>query len=100
MQNLMEATAWVIGGGGAGILAYALLETMPFQGDLTPKGKRFLAGVLCCVIGILVYLFTVYMGWEPTCGGDARCWIEGCANTALVAFATSQAIHGTRDLPA
>jgi len=95
-ESLETILAWIISGGGAGILAYAGMDCLPLDAWTKPQ-KRALSFIMAGVIGVLAYLATVSMQYAPVCP-DWRCWIEQVVQVIAVAIPVSQAIHGARDL--
>ena len=58
MVNLLDFLSWVLTP-GAGVLAYWLMENVPFLANLEPTVKRFVAFGLSAVFGILAFLAMV-----------------------------------------
>ncbi len=94
-MDLQTVLAWVISGGGAGILAYLALEE--FGEFLEPKVKRYLAIAFTAVLGGGAYALAVWAGYVPT-PVDAQGWIEALSPVLFAAFGLSQIIHGERNL--
>ena len=95
-ESLESILAWVVSGGGAGVLAYVFMDHLPL--DLwTHKQKRALSFVVAGVVGVLAYGATVSLQYAPMCP-DWRCWVEQVVQVIALAIPVSQSIHGARDL--
>lgn len=95
--TLEEGLAWVMSGGGAGVITYILIDKVPFLKKLAPDYKRYAS------IGIVVAL--AWLGWGATMlmkfspmPETWRAWIESGFSISFVAITTSQLTHGVRDL--
>jgi len=97
-STLEGLLAWVISGGGAGVLAYVFIDHMPVEIP-NSKLKRLVAFVVTAALAILAYAGTVAAGYAPECV-TAVCWAEEIVQVLCLAFGLGQGIHGVRDLPA
>ncbi len=97
-MELKDFLAWLVTGGGAGVIAYVLVDQVAWLQELAPRTKRLAAIVLSAVLAILGYLVMMAMGYEawPL---TVYQWIERLFFYATSAFTLSQIIHGQRDLP-
>ena len=92
MDNLKDFLVWVLTP-GAGVLAYWLMENVPFLVNLEARLKRFAAFGLSAAFGILAFLVMVGMGYEAV-PVDWRAWVEALFSVAAVAGGLSQILHG------
>ncbi len=90
-MELSEALTWVIGGGGAAVIAFWLMERA--DPDLAPEHKRCLSLVLVSQLACVAFALSVLLGYvdEPT---TTQGWIEALFSIAFVAVVGSQAAHG------
>lgn len=73
-MELSDFLLWMVGP-GAGVIAFLLIEEVPYLATLKPKIK-YLAGLAVPgVLAALGYLGMVAMGYSTT-PGDAKTWIE------------------------
>lgn len=94
-MDVQTVLTWIVGGGGAGVLSYALIEE--FGSGLTSRAKRYLAIVLTALLGAGAYAASVWLGYVPA-PETAQGWVEALAPVAFTAFGLSQIIHGERQL--
>lgn len=96
-MKLQEFALWILSGGGAGVIAYALIAAVPFLSSLAADYKRYASLALTAVIAALIWLGTIWMGWtaQPT---NPQAWVESVFSVVATALITAQTIHGARDL--
>ena len=87
---------WVAAGGGAGAVAYWLIERLPTEG-WDPFWKRMFALSLTGLFAVGAFFAAVGMGYKPGCP-DWRCWIEQIVATIGLAIPISQTVHGALKL--
>ena len=87
---------WVAAGGGAGAVAYWLIERLPTEG-WDPFWKRMFAFALSGAFALLAFLAAIGMGYKPPCP-DWRCWIEQSVTVIGTAIMASQTVHGALKL--
>jgi hypothetical protein len=90
---LNQLATWVISGGGAGILAFYLLERWPWFGTLQSEIKRWVAWVVTGVIADLAYLGCLLILSQPMPGPDWRAWVIALADIAGAAILVNQGTH-------
>ena len=97
--SLGEAIAWVLSGGGAGIIAYFAVGKIKFLSDLAPDYKRYASIGLTALLALVAWGAGLGMEYlkMPV---DWRGWIEAAFSTIAIALVTSQGIHGAIDLRA
>ena len=94
-MDLKTVLTWIVSGGGAGVIAYLLLDELGAY--VAPRTKRYIAIALTAGLGTLGYAAAVWLGYVPT-PVDAQAWIEALSPVLFAAFGLSQIIHGERDL--
>lgn len=92
-----EGLAWVVSGGGAGILTYFLIDKVPFLAKLAPDYKRYASIAIVIVLAWGAWGLTMLMNYSPV-PEDWRSLIETGFSITFVALTTSQITHGMRDL--
>jgi len=92
-MSLQEFLIWVLSGGGAGVVAFLLMEWIGNNTDLQSDLKRYLSLALAGVVAVGAYSAGVAMGYEPM-PEDVRGWIEAVFAVIAVAVMSSQAVHG------
>ncbi len=88
---------FLIGSGGAGVVAYYIIDRWPWASNLQPEPKRYLAYALSGVIGVLAYLATLAMNYQAAPEGW-RAWIETIVAVAFLSGGVSQFWHAAKDL--
>lgn len=96
-MELAEVLSWILSGGGAGVIAYLLMDKVWQLAELPAEKKRYVALGLAAGIAWVAYLFTLGMEYQAP-PQDVRAWIEALFSIAAVAVGLSQVIHGRRDL--
>lgn len=95
-ENLEGILTWVLGGGGAGWLAYWLIEQLN-TGKWDPFWKRVFSLTVTGLFGVLAYGVAVMFGYRPGCS-DWQSWVEQIVAVIALAITTSQTIHGALKL--
>jgi len=95
--TLAEGLAWLLSGGGAGIVTYFLIDKVPFLAKLEPDYKRYVSIALVVVLAAAGWGISMAMGYSPV-PETWRAWIETAFSIMFVALTTSLVIHGGRDL--
>lgn len=97
LPSLLDAIVWVLSGGGAGALAYWLIERSGAVVDIPPRLKRPLAFAFTGLIAVGAYVGAVLMGYDQV-PPDVFAWIEVLYSVVAAAILTSQLLH-VRQLP-
>lgn len=97
-MELNEFLAWILSGGGAGVIAYWAMEHLAFLVQLPSQYKRFVSLALAGGLAMLGYMIGVEMGYQAR-PAEIKGWIEALFSVAGVAIGLSQLIHGIRILP-
>jgi len=95
-MELRAFFAWIISGGGAGILAYLLINEIEWLASLPPKTKRVAAFAISALIAMGIYTLAALIGYQelPVSG---LAWVESLFLIGSTAFGLSQLVH-IRDL--
>lgn len=96
MISLQDVLQWVISG-GAGVIAYWLMENISYLKNLAPEAKRYVALAIAIALAVLGYFAQVAMGYQVA-PQDARGWIEALFAVAGVAGGLSQIVHARLQL--
>lgn len=94
-----EGLAWVLSGGGAGLVTYFMIDKVPFLAGLAPDYKRYVSIALVLVLAWGAWGVTMLMGYSPV-PANWREVIETGFSITFVALTTSLVTHGARDLRA
>jgi len=97
-MELKLVLAWIVSGGGAGILAYLIIDWIRGLKSLAPKPKRIVAFALSAVIAAGTWTAGAFVGYQEM-PLTALAWVEKLFLVGTSAFGLSQLIH-IRDLPA
>lgn len=95
--SVQEFVAWLLSGGGAGVVAFWLVGNVPFLEELKPDFKRYVSFALTGAVAVLVWLFCLWMTWVKV-PGDAQAWVEAIISVIGTAVITGQLIHGATSL--
>ena len=95
---IREWLAWLLAGGGVGVVTFWLMERVPAQWGMTPRGMRYLSLGLAPALAALAWVVSILMNYSsyPTSWPEA---VEGCVGAIAVALVTSQGLHGRLRLP-
>lgn len=86
---------WIISGGGAGALAYVVMNELDLE-DWTAERKRYLAFAISAVFGVVASAFlSLLFGNGPM---TIQGWVIQLLAAAYTATGVGQFIHGRRDL--
>lgn len=92
-MTLQDFLVWVLSGGGAGIVAYWLMQRIEERANVSAEMKRYLSLLLAALAAVLAYFGSVWIGYEPQ-PETVKTWIEAVFSVIAIAIAASQAIHG------
>ena len=95
-ESLEGLLTWIGAGGGAGVIAYWLIERIP-TATWDPFWKRVFSLSLTGAFAVGAFFAAVGMGYRPGCP-DWRCWVEQVVATVGLAITTSQTVHGALKL--
>lgn len=94
---LQQIILYLVGGGGAAIVSYWLLENVPQLTALTPKAKRVVSLALAATIAMLAYGAAVGLSYTET-PVNVQSLLEALFAVAFLAVGGGQALHGLRKL--
>ena len=97
-MELSEFLLWLVSGGGAGIVAYWLMERLGNL-ELSSEFKRYLSLALAAGLAMLAYYGQTLLGYVGT-PETAQAWLEALFSVAAVAIGLSQVVHGRVKLAA
>ncbi len=97
-MELSEFLLWLVSGGGAGIVAYWLMERIG-KNIASSEIKRYLSLALAAGLAMLAYYGQTFLGYVAT-PETAQAWLEALFSVAAVAIGLSQAVHGRIKLAA
>jgi membrane protease YdiL (CAAX protease family) len=83
---------WLIGGGGAALVAFWLMEKLPLSG-LSSEVKRYISLALAVVLACLAFWAAVALNYQEK-PGTTKEWIEQLFAIAFLVIVGSQALHG------
>ena len=95
--TLEQGLAWVLGGGGAGVLTYFIVGKVPFLKKQEPDYKRYWSIGIVVVLAACAWGLTMLMGYSPV-PTTWRAGIEMAFSVMFVALTSSQIMHGAIDL--
>jgi hypothetical protein len=90
---LKEILIWIVTGGGAGTLAFFLIDRVPVLARLGSERKRYVSLALAAILAMGATIGAIALGYTPQ-PGDVKGWIETLFAVAFVAVSASQVIHG------
>ena len=91
--QLGEFLTWIIGGGGAGILAFWLMENVKGLCDLGAEYKRYASLLLAGLLAAGAFGASVGLGYAVN-PSDWQGWLESVFAVVAVAVGLSQVVHG------
>ena len=97
-MSIQQVLVWVIESGGAGVLAYWLMENVAALRDMVSVWKRRVSLALAAGIAMAAFAASVGLSYQAAPVGW-QAWFEALAAVAGVAVGLSQFIHGERKLP-
>lgn len=92
-DTLQVFLLWVIGGGGAAVAAYWVLNKSKRFEDLPKEHKRYVSLAVMALFAVLAYLAAAGLNYveAPT---TAQGWLEKLTSIAYAATAGALTIHG------
>jgi hypothetical protein len=96
-MNLLQAAQWILEG-GMGVVAYFLMEKVPFLAGITPSStKRYVSFAVAALVAWAALGVTFWFG--AAMPATAQEWVNLLFATAFGAVIVSQSIHGETRLP-
>ena len=95
--TLEYGLAWLLSGGGAGVITYLLMDKVPYLKKQAPDYKRYWSIGLVFVLVMGGWGLTMLMGYSPI----PETWREGVEmafSIGFVGLTTSLVVHGATDL--
>ena len=89
---MQEVLGWIISSGGAGVLAYWLMEHIPFLVALSAEWKRYASFVLSGAIACLAFVALVFSGFEPQ-PATWQAWVDALLSVIAGAVIVAQGAH-------
>jgi hypothetical protein len=96
-MDLKQFVIWILTGGGAGFIAYALVESVPFLKALAADYKRYVSLALISVLSGGTWALTIWLGWTAM-PATPQAWLESVFSVVATALLTAKTVHGFRDL--
>ena len=96
-MTLQEALQWVLVGGGAGWLAYAIIGWLPALEKLRGDAKRYASFIMTALLACAGFELEVIFGFE-TAPVTVQGWLEALFSVIAIAITVSQTIHAARVL--
>lgn len=95
-MELKDFLSYLIAGGGAGLVAYWIVDR--WLSDLQPEWKRYTAWAITAAIAIGVYMIEYVFGYVQSPGPDWRAWVEALFKVVAIAIGVNQTAHARLDL--
>lgn len=93
-MQLPEFLTWIVSGGGAALVAYWMMERVPFLVELESQQKRFASLALAAVIACAGFVVSVAAGYREAPASEFWPWLEALFSVIAVAIGGSQGVHG------
>lgn len=90
---LSAVLTWLVSGGGAGVLAYFLMEKVPELQQAQPEYKRYISLALAAVLSMAAFAVAVAFGYHAEPASEQG-WFEALFAVAFIATGLGQVIHG------
>ena len=95
--TLEYGLAWLLSGGGAGVITYFAMDKVTYLKKKPPDAKRYWSIGIVCVLVLAGWGLTMLMGYSPV----PETWREGVEmafSIGFVGLTTSLVVHGATDL--
>lgn len=96
-MQLSEWLVWIVGGGGAGVITYWIMEHLKL--DLEPEAKRYIVLLLSALLACVGFAASVGLGYRISPAGWQG-WLEQLFTVVFAAFTSSQVVHARLKLGA
>ena len=96
-MEIQELLAWLVSGGGAGIIAYWRIGVIPALEGLVSEAKRYVAFALTAALAVGAWYVTIVLQYTPQ-PETTKAWIEAVFSVIAVALGINQIIHARRVL--
>lgn len=94
---LSQVLTWFVSGGGAGIVAYFLMEKVRPLAELTSELKRYVSLFLAAVLAMAAFALAVGLRYVES-PSTIQSWAEALFAVAFIATNLGQIIHGRKRL--
>ncbi len=93
ISTLADFLQWAATGVGAGAIAFALMEILPFLKGWSSEARRYASLLLTALVALLAWGISILLGYVPA-PGTPEAWIEMLFVLLYSCLMTSQALHG------
>jgi len=97
-MDLKAGLLWLLDSGGAGYLAYWLIEHVGFLAALKPEAKRYAGFALTALLAAAAYVVAVACQYLPLPTPTVQGWAEALFPVLYGALVASLAVHGRLQL--
>lgn len=96
-MNMEQIIAWILQGGGAGLIAYWIIERWAWAVALDPEPRQYVAWTVSGVLGIGAWGLSLWFGLQAV-PATPQAWFEAAVGAVLLAIMGAKVIHTRKQL--
>ena len=96
-MDMQQIIAWLAQGGGAGLIAYWIIERWAWAVALDPEPRQYVAWAISGALGVVAWAMSLWFGLQ-TIPASPQAWFEAAIGAALLAIMGAKIAHARTQL--
>lgn len=96
-MDMQQIIAWILQGGGAGIIAYWIIERWTWAVALNPEPRQYVAWIISGALGIGAWGLSLWFGLQAV-PATPQAWSEAIVGAVLLAIMGAKLVHTRKRL--
>ena len=96
-MDMQQIIAWILQGGGAGLIAYYVIERWAWAVALDPEPRQYVSWAISGALGIGAWGMSLWFGLQAI-PATPQAWVEAAVGAALLAIMGAKTLHTRKRL--
>ena len=96
-MDMEQIIAWILQGGGAGVIAYWIIERWAWAVALDPEPRQWVAWGISGTLGVGAWGLSLWFGLQAI-PATPQAWVEALLFAAALAIMGAKAVHTRKQL--